>query len=58
MAIINLECSIQIERVNIHCQGIACVCSLDMGLTSAEGQKLDCFKCAANNIFISTLKIK
>jgi hypothetical protein len=57
MAIINLECSIQIERVNMHCQGIAWTCSLDMGLSSAEGQKLQSFKCAANNIFISTGKI-
>jgi hypothetical protein len=29
----------------------------DGGLTSAEGQKLGCFKWAANNIFISSMKI-
>jgi hypothetical protein len=27
------------------------------GLTSAEGQKLECFKRTANNIFVSTLKM-
>jgi hypothetical protein len=31
--------------------------SFYMGLTSAEGQKIDYFKCAANNIFIGTIKI-
>ncbi len=31
--------------------------ALDMGLTSAEGQKLECFKWAANNVLISTMKI-
>jgi hypothetical protein len=32
------------ERANMHCQGIACTRSFDMGLTSADGQKLECFK--------------
>ncbi len=33
------------------CQGIACTRSFDMGLTSAEGQKLGSFKWSANNTF-------
>ncbi len=41
----------------MHYQGIACTESLDMGLTSAEGKKLECFKCEPNNIFMSTMKI-
>ncbi len=32
--------SICLEKANMHSQGIACTRSLDMGLTSAEGQKL------------------
>ncbi len=35
---------------NINCQSIACTRSFDKGLTSAEGQKLEYFKLAANNI--------
>jgi hypothetical protein len=46
-----------IERANMHCQSIACTRSFDVGLTSAEGQKLECFKCTTNNIIIITLKI-
>ncbi len=33
-----------IERANMHCQGIACTRTLDVGLTSAKSQKLECFK--------------
>jgi len=32
------------------CHGIACNSSFDKGLTSAEGQLLDHFKCTANNV--------
>ncbi len=38
---------IAIVRVNMHCQGIAgnaCTRSFDISLTSAEGQKQECFK--------------
>ncbi len=38
------DCSIHIERANMHCQGITCTRSFDMGLKSAEGQNLECFK--------------
>jgi hypothetical protein len=31
------------ERANMYSRGIACATSFDMGLTSAEGQKLECF---------------
>ncbi len=37
-------CCIHKEGANIHCQGTACTTSFDMGLTSVEGQTLDCFK--------------
>jgi hypothetical protein len=30
--------------------------SLDVGLTSAKGKKLECFERIATNIFISTMK--
>jgi hypothetical protein len=29
------DCSIRMERANMHCQGIACTRSFDMALTSA-----------------------
>jgi hypothetical protein len=35
---------IHIRKANIHCKGVACNRSIDMGLVSAESQKLDCFK--------------
>jgi hypothetical protein len=35
--------SIHIERANMHRQGIACTKSFDMGLKTAEIQKLGCF---------------
>ncbi len=38
---VHIDKSEDIERVDIHCQDIAC--NLD-SLTSAEGQKLECFK--------------
>jgi hypothetical protein len=39
----------------MHCQVIPCTGLFDMGLTSAEGQKLECFKWATNNIFITIM---
>ncbi len=48
--------SIQRERANMHCKGTACTTSFDMGLTSAEGQKLECFKLMTNYNFISSMK--
>ncbi len=36
------------ERANMHCQGIAYTRSFNMGLTSAECQKLECFKIIPN----------
>jgi hypothetical protein len=35
---------------------IACAVSFDMGLKSAEGPKIECFKLTENNIFILTMK--
>jgi hypothetical protein len=35
---------IQIERANMHYHDITCTRTFDTGLTSAEGQKPDCFK--------------
>jgi hypothetical protein len=35
----HLDCSIHIERQNMHCLGIACIISFYAGLTSAAGQK-------------------
>ncbi len=45
------------EREQTCTQDFACTRSFGMGLTSAEGQKLECFKLTANNIFISTMHI-
>ncbi len=39
----------------MHCQGIACTRLFYMGLTSAEGQKLECFKWTENHTFINIL---
>jgi hypothetical protein len=36
--------SMSTERANMHCQGIACTRQFEMGLTSAEGKKLEYFK--------------
>ncbi len=36
---------------------IARTSSFYMGLTSAEGQKLECFKCTGNYIFLIAMKI-
>jgi len=44
-------------RAHMHCQGIVYTRSFDMGIASAEGQELWCFRLAANNIFINTMKI-
>ncbi len=41
----------------MHCQGIACISSFDLGLLSADGQKLECFKWTTNNICESTMII-
>jgi len=41
----------------MHCLGIAWTGTFYMGLTSAEGQKLECFKQTANNISTTTVKI-
>jgi len=41
----------------MHCHGIECAGSFDMGLTTAESQRPANFKLAANNIFIRTMKI-
>jgi hypothetical protein len=38
--------SLIIERVKMHVQGFACTGSFAMGLTSAEGQKLQHFNLA------------
>jgi hypothetical protein len=46
------------ERVNMHCHSTACTRSFDVGSTSAEGHKLQCFTRKANNIFTRTIKIK
>ncbi len=35
--------NIHIERADMHCQCTACAKSFDMGSTSADRQKLDCF---------------
>jgi hypothetical protein len=45
-----------VEEANKHCQH-AYTISFDMGLTQAEGQKLEWFKRRANTIFTITLKI-
>ncbi len=42
---------IHLVRASMHCKGISCTRSFNVGLTSAEGQKLECFKRTANNIF-------
>jgi hypothetical protein len=49
--------SIHTERANMHCQGIACTRSFDMGLTPTRGQKLECLKWCGNNILIHTMKM-
>jgi hypothetical protein len=46
------------ERASMHCQGIACTRSFNMGLQVAEAQKLECSKLTTNNICTSTMKIK
>ncbi len=37
---------------------MACTRSFDTGLTSAEDQKLECFKWTATNIFLTSMKIE
>jgi hypothetical protein len=46
------DCSILIERANMYWQGIACTGSLEMGLASAEGKKLECFERRKNNFLM------
>jgi len=41
----------------MHCQGIACTRLFGISLTSAVGQKLECFKSTTNNVFINTMNI-
>ncbi len=41
----------------MHCKNVACDMSFNMGLTSVEGQKLECFKSTTNNIIIATMNI-
>jgi hypothetical protein len=53
----HVDHTVCIEIANIHCQGIAYTRPLDVGLSSAEGQKLECLKGATNDIFTSTMKI-
>ncbi len=36
--------SMHTERATMQCRDIACARSFNTGLTSAEGQKPDCFK--------------
>jgi hypothetical protein len=42
----------------MHFQGMPCTRLFYLGLTSAEGQKLECFKLTANAVFAITLQIK
>jgi len=42
--------------VNIYREQ-TCTWSFYMGLTSAEGQKLECFKWTTNNVFKRSMKI-
>jgi hypothetical protein len=37
-------CNINTQRENMHCQGTACTRSFEIDLTSAEDEKLECFK--------------
>ena len=41
MSVVN---GINIDKENMHLQGIAYTISFDRGLASHEGQKLECFK--------------
>jgi hypothetical protein len=47
-----------IERAYMHCQGITCARSFDMGLTSIEDLKPQYFENTAMDIFINNMKIK
>jgi hypothetical protein len=49
-----LSMCVYTERANIHWKGIVCIRSFYGGLTSAEGQKLQCFETKESDIFIST----
>ncbi len=46
------------ERVDMHCHGTACNRSFDVGSTSAEGHKLQCFTKKAIDIFTTTIEMK
>ncbi len=53
-----IEIIIDTEREkNMHCHSIKITRSFYVSLTSAESQKLECFKLMANNIFMSAMKI-
>ncbi len=43
--------SIQIERDNMYCLGIACSRSFYICLTSSECQKLEYFRCKSNRVY-------
>ncbi len=43
MVQLKIEIKEETERSYMHCQAIACTRSFHIGLTSAEGQKLECF---------------
>jgi hypothetical protein len=45
-----------IERANMHCNSFECTRLFSTVLTSAEGQKLECFKSTAKNICKSYVK--
>ncbi len=51
LAVRTTEIKVYTWRANMHCQGIACTWSFGMGLTSAEGQKLECLKRTATNFY-------
>jgi hypothetical protein len=45
------DCNICKERANTHCQGIVQTKSFNIGLATAVGKKLECFKWTLNTIF-------
>jgi hypothetical protein len=55
LALMNRD--LEFKYRDIHCKGITCTRPFYMGLTLAEGKKLECFEWAANNIFMSAVKI-
>ncbi len=45
------------ERAKMDCQNFTYTRAFDMGLTSAEGTKLECFKRSAKHILKSNMKL-